>query len=208
MARVIYVPKWLKESIGCDNETLHKMLYENPISDLLVNSHDQANYVRAQLDFAKFIVTRLPDSEDDTSEPSDSEIRKVLVNNSKAKEILFKDNWPLNNPEVNYAIKSSAEIPRFELLHLDLNATCPYAMQFEYHAMHLAPVIFVHGECVPSNAELSWQEKRRKYAFPMKSILHAAYKQQNIQLGQFDHSNFVNQNETLFSLYVSSISCT
>ncbi|MGL5648905.1 MAG: hypothetical protein ACRDDY_13740 [Clostridium sp.] len=209
MARVIYVPKWVKESLDCNNETLHKTLIENPISDIFHNSHDLVSYVKAQLDFAKFLVST-GDISDCHEYAQGSELaKKVLERNSKAKDILFKDNWPANNADVNYAIRANAEVLEFELLHLDINATRAMDMQFEIFPVHLTPIIVVHGDSAPSDIESDTpetsKETQRKFAFLMRSILQAAYNQQSIHTGRLDHASFANQNETLLSLYVSSI---
>lgn len=204
MARVIYVPSWLQEVMSA-NKVEPKQLYLNPIVDMIPNRQDLLSFLKAQQDFVKFLVCKDVSATINMEDLDDLSIEDMIACNIKAKDILFKDNWPTTIDEVRYALGMNDKVPYFELLHLDSNATSVEDLTFSVVADDEKPIIFVYGSARPA-PETTDGSALGKSTLLMREILRVAYRQQNIHTGHLDHASIVKQNEILTFFYVSGLS--
>ena len=193
MARIVYVPRWLKEILDGEKIPLEEIA-ERPLCELLPNRHDLLIYMKSQRDFIKYL----------TAQETPISVEQRLAVNAKAMTLLYQERWPSGIDEVNYHMALNDRIPDYELLHLDNDAASINDIAFDVVSHTSKPIVFVIGKLSPAadNQELpDW----KKSLFLMREILKSAYVQQRLHMGGLDRSGFVNQNETLLSFYVGNV---
>lgn len=195
MARIVFVPSWLKETLAVEKIPLCDLV-DKPLTDVIPNRQDVLTYLMGQLDLAKFIATP----------PTTISVDDCIAFNHKAKSMLFKDNWPVELDEVKYRIGMNDRIPDFELTHLDPDAADLRDVAFSIEMHDRLPVVFVVGrEATDAERESPEVPVWKKSVFLMREILSADYRNQRIHVGNRGFSDVVNQNETLISFYVRDL---
>lgn len=195
MARIVFVPRWLKETLAVEKIPLCDLV-DKPLNDVIPNRQDVLTYLMGQLDLAKFIATS----------PCPISVEIAAECNHKAIGMLFKDNWPADQDEVKYRIGMNNRIPDFELVHLDPDAADLRDVSFSIEMHDQLPVIFVVGrEATDAEREAPEIPAWKKSVFLMRDILAADYQNQRIHVGNRGFSDVVNQNETLLSFYVRDL---
>lgn len=195
MARIVFVPRWLKETLAMEKIPLSDLV-DKSLSDVIPNRQDLLSYLKGQLDLAKFIAA-VPDS---------LYVEKSTAYNLKAKSILFMDNWPREVDEVKYHIAMNESIPDFELVHLDPDAAQLSDVSFSIEMHDRLPVVFVVArESTEAERDTGEIPAWKKSVFLMRDILRADYQHQRIHVGNRGFSDIVNQNETLTSFYVRDL---
>lgn len=195
MARIVFVPRWLKETLAVEKIPLCDLV-DKRLTDVIPNRQDQLTYLMGQLDLAKFLALS----------PTDIPVEDVAGLNHKAKSILFMDNWPIEQDEVKYRIGMNERISDFELMHLDPDAAdlCDVSFSIEMHER--LPIVFVVGrEATDAEREAPDVPAWKKSVFLMREILNADFRNQRVHVGNRSFSDVVNQNETLISFYVRNL---
>lgn len=193
MARIVYVPRWLKEILDGEKIQVEEII-NRPLIELLPNRQDLLIYMKSQRDFIKYL----------TVQETPISVEQRLALNKVAMTLLYQECWPSGVDEVNYHMALNDKIPEYELLHLDSDAASINDLAFEVVSHESKPIVFVIGKLSPdaAGAELPvW----KKSLFLMREILKSAYVQQRLHIGGLDRSGFVNQNETLLSFYVGNV---
>lgn len=192
MARIVYIPRWLKEILDGEKIPLDGVI-SRPLSELLPNRQDLLIYMKSQRDFIKYL----------TVQESPISVEQRLALNGKAMSLLYQEHWPSGVDEINYHMALNDKIPDYELLHLDSDAASIHDLTFEVVSHESMPIVFVIGKLSPgAESEIPvW----KKTLFLMREILKSSYTQQRLHVGGLDRSGFVNQNETLLSFYVGNV---
>lgn len=192
MARIIYVPRWLKEILDGEKIPVEEIV-NRPLVELLPNRQDLLIYMKSQRDFIKYL----------TVQETPISVEQRLALNEKAMTLLYQEQWPSGVDEINYHLALNDKIPDYELLHLDSDAASINDLSFDVVSHESMPIVFVIGKLSPGTEyELPvW----KKTLFLMREILKSSYAQQRLHIGGLDRSGFVNQNETLLSFYVGNV---
>lgn len=196
MARIVFVPRWLHANLTAAKIPLTDLV-DKQITDLLPNRQDLLGYLKAQIDFAKYLTTT-PDST--------ISVEQRISLNHKAKQILFRDNWPTMIDEVTYHMGMCDKIPDYELVHLDSDAATINDISFKIEMHDLKPVVLVVA--VPATDEQAATNTCPEWKKPvalMRRVLESIYRRHRIHLGYLNKSDIVNQNETLYSFYVRNL---
>ena len=196
MARIVFVPRWLHTNLSAAKIPLTDLV-DKQITDLLPNRQDLLGYLKAQVDFAKYLTT---------SPDTSISVEQRISLNHKAKQILFRDNWPTMIDEVSYHMGMCDKIPEMELSHLDQDAATINDISFKIEMPDLKSIVFVIAQ--PASDEQAATNNTPDWKKPvslMRKILDVIYRNHRIHLGHLSRADIVNQNETLYSFYVRNL---